>query len=905
MSRFAVSSDRVFAARPQRRRSRDSDGGLWLLLVDLGLLAILVVVPLVMGGRQAWGQLVFALLSCAIAACWSLHQLTGDRPGYRLTGAEPWLLGGVSLVLLQCWELPGRMVQKLSPHIGRLLPGWHSSLADTGTGSLMNRDWPTISLTPADTLSNLTQVIAGALLLVVVAQRIRTSRDVRRLLGAICAAAVLMAVFGLVQLLTSNGKFFWLYEHPFSHTHYFAKGAFTNKNHFASFLAMSLPLFIWWLTTSGSTGSRSSYGATRSRVTFRIGPSAMALAMGVVSVALLLSQSRGGLIAAIAGSSVTLVLMRIKGLLTGRVFGAVSCVAVLAVVSLACFGEHVERLAERSFADLTSGDIDQMDRSQARRRIWAAVGRGIAQSPILGTGLGSHREVYWTYFPHADDGKEYTHAENGYLQVALETGFLGLSLAGLTILCVLAWCRRGFARAPTGDLSGAAAAVSGALTVSIIHSLGDFVWYVPACMGMVMLLAGSAAGLARLTRPDTRPTDRSPLRWFSPTRLSWGATAMGAVLLGVWVVRTKAPEVTAERLWHEYVRLDQLMDSPDAIIDRDELRNQRLALVLSAADANPRDARLQLRAARACESLFRIRQELDPDRMPLSHIREAARVAEFTSASEMNEWLDRPGVLGEERRYLEKSAAHARRALALCPLLGSAYVQLAELVWLEGARPAIENGLLRQALRVRPYDPHVNFVVGREGWRRGETDAALRYWKVAFQRDTDYQQEIIHVLAAIFPAQQMLDEFDPDSDALIRLKDAYAQADQVEHSQRIAEVLAQRWSEQATLSPAESASALWCQVSSLQLELGNEHAAGQAAQAAVDANPNSFAARSRLGNWLFRQERYKEAREHLVWCSRRRPDDATLQQQALMATREAQRGTIQRASHVAPGPRDR
>ena len=56
-----------------------------------------------------------------------------------------------------------------------------------------------------------------------------------------------MAVFGLVQYLTANGKFFWFYTHPFSNTFIGVKGSFANKNHFAHFLALGVGPLIWWL----------------------------------------------------------------------------------------------------------------------------------------------------------------------------------------------------------------------------------------------------------------------------------------------------------------------------------------------------------------------------------------------------------------------------------------------------------------------------------------------------------------------------------------------------------------------------------------------------------------------------------------------------------------------------------
>ena len=69
-------------------------------------------------------------------------------------------------------------------------------------------------------------------------QRIRHVEDVERLLRWCALSAVIMASFGIVQLLAGNGKFFWFYEHPFTTTCDGAKGSFSNRNHFAQFLAL-------------------------------------------------------------------------------------------------------------------------------------------------------------------------------------------------------------------------------------------------------------------------------------------------------------------------------------------------------------------------------------------------------------------------------------------------------------------------------------------------------------------------------------------------------------------------------------------------------------------------------------------------------------------------------------------
>ena len=166
-------------------------------------------------------------------------------------------------------------------------------------------------LTPAATRA-VDLFLAYSLLFLITIQRIRAVDDVERLLRWIAFAAVLMAIFGLVQFFASNGKFFWFYEHPYSKTNDIVKGGFTNRNHFAHFLALGVGPLVWWIQHawrqqrkhSGCQFAQHSHEISSFRITegFRI------LAFSIVMFAVLLSLSRGGalvtLLAVIARPSV-------------------------------------------------------------------------------------------------------------------------------------------------------------------------------------------------------------------------------------------------------------------------------------------------------------------------------------------------------------------------------------------------------------------------------------------------------------------------------------------------------------------------------------------------------------------------------------------------------------------------
>ena len=129
-----------------------------------------------------------------------------------------------------------------APRTAELLPLWNHEPGPAALGA-----WSYVSFTPSETKGGLVLFLDFIFVFFVVVQRIGSLEDVERLLRWCAVAAVGMALFGIVQLLASNGKFFWVYQHPFAPTSDAAKGSFANRNHFAQFLALGIGPLLWWL----------------------------------------------------------------------------------------------------------------------------------------------------------------------------------------------------------------------------------------------------------------------------------------------------------------------------------------------------------------------------------------------------------------------------------------------------------------------------------------------------------------------------------------------------------------------------------------------------------------------------------------------------------------------------------
>ncbi len=865
---------------------------LTLKLVDLGLCLIILVAPFFMGGRQAFGQVVLCGLACFTATLWAIHQWMAPKATWKFSGAELFILAGIGLIAFQCWPISHEMLHSISPKLQKLLPLWspeHEVLLRAGT-------WNTISVTPSDTISDLMMVITCVLIFFVGVQRVRTSADVGKLLTAIALSGTAMATFGIAQFLLGNGKFFWFYENPFTDTRFVAKGAFTNANHFANFLAMTIPIQLAFLLSGQNAGTHSrktNSSLHSSKFEFRDSNGLWAISLAITGVAVLLSMSRGGIVFSLAGVLLTLFLFWRKSLLSAGITMLVMALSVASLSATLMFGDLAIKMIEQNFHELTSTDFNQLDQSNARRNIWEANIAGIKEFPLFGTGLGSHHEVYWLWFNHPQNGTEYTHAESGFLQIALETGLTGFGIVMLLWLLILSWCLRGIWRQTSPENAATVCAISAALLVNFIHSLTDFVWYAPACMVITLLLAACASKLSstHLLEHATKAPEERTL--FSFSRLSWGCCIPLTLMLSVWMADYKLAEAAAEPVWFESIRLAQEIygRTHDDIELREKLERRRIRFVLQAAKHNPRDQRIQTQAGLACLSLFEYQQREVDNQMPLTQIRDAALSA-FEDSTSMNDWLNKPGVMGESRVFLDAARHHFRQSLKLCPLQSQPYLQLAELVWLEGIPIDRDAEFVQQAVLARPYNARARFAMGHMYWLAGDEKQGIEHWQEAFRLDPLYRGQLISILSSYIPASFFLENFDADLESLRQLKIAYKSTEDQQGYRVILQQLAMMNAREAVKSKSLNVEENWLEAHTCFDALGNQRAAYEALKEALAVNPSSYKAHLTFAIWTYDHGIYKEAYEHLSWCHRRKPDIKWLETLAGRALIGTQGGVV-------------
>ena len=258
-------------------------------------------------------------------------------------------------------------------------------------------------------------LLANLIVLFLAVQAFRTLRDWRGFVWFGMGFSFLVSIFGILQHLTFNGELYWFREMRYGGIPF---GPYVNRNHFAGFVELVLPLSLVPLVLG--------------RVRRERWPVVSLFAVVPIS-ALFLSASRGGIVSfgvELAVLAFAVVLRRTKGkqLLTG----AVVLLLALLMVSWLGVGQILQRFSSLQSLETTAGK-----RASMRRDTW----RIFLDHPVAGTGLGTLQIVYPPY-ETLYDGKIVNHTHNDYLEALAETGLLGGLCCAWFVVVLLLSARR-------------------------------------------------------------------------------------------------------------------------------------------------------------------------------------------------------------------------------------------------------------------------------------------------------------------------------------------------------------------------------------------------------------------------------------------------------------------------------
>ncbi len=318
------------------------------------------------------------------------------------------------------------------------------------------------------------QLMLSVLILVfLAAQAFRTLADCRSFAWFVMIFAFLVAGFGILQHLTFNGKLYWFRELKYGGIPF---GPYANRNHFAGFVELVLPMSLVPLLLGR---------VRRERL-------AIVCMLAIIPLsALLLSASRGGIIS-LAAELAFLTLVMILRRTAGPHLVAGGVVLLLAFLTVAWLG--VNQILSR-FSSLQTLEVTQDKRASMRHGTW----RIFLDHPLIGTGLGTLQQVYPPY-ETLYDGKIVNHTHNDYLEALATTGILG-AVTCAWFIATLFTSALGFLKlgdnsfANTFRLSG----WTGCWGL-LVHSLVDFNLHIPA--NLLLFLLMSMMATADIQEPE-------------------------------------------------------------------------------------------------------------------------------------------------------------------------------------------------------------------------------------------------------------------------------------------------------------------------------------------------------------------------------------------------------------------
>ena len=279
-----------------------------------------------------------------------------------------------------------------------------------------------------------------------------TERRMRVLVYTILGVAVVSAVFGIVRQATQHETGFLL---PLLRQNQ-GYAQFINKNHFAYLMEMGLGLGI---------GVALAGAVKRERLLIY---GALVLP---IWIALVLSNSRGGILAMLVQIVSAVLLLSSRGLNALKV---VLLVALVAGVLFGTFWVGGDRLAsnfENASRELNPGDLD-MRAGVSRNEIWRSTLKMFAAHPITGVGLGG----YWvaiTAYHDASGLMTPQEAHNDYLELLASGGVIGFAIGVWFFVMVVRAVRANLLRDMGYMRALRLGAVLGIIGVAA-HSLIDF-----------------------------------------------------------------------------------------------------------------------------------------------------------------------------------------------------------------------------------------------------------------------------------------------------------------------------------------------------------------------------------------------------------------------------------------------
>lgn len=319
-----------------------------------------------------------------------------------------------------------------------------------------------ISREPFATESTVLHLVALLIFFAAMLAFIDNAKRLRKIVLLITVFGFLYAFYSILQAVLSPTRIYGIYEPRFATPF----GSFVNRHNFAAFMEMSIAVPLGLIFVGAIPRDKRLLYVT---------------AIGLMGISLIMSGSRGGLVALLAEIFFLIILTtKTKGYgqVALKIGLSVALLAGIVAGSVLIGGESsLTRIAETAASD---------DITTNRTHIWNVTLSVIKNNPLFGAGLGAFPQAY-TEFDTLNGMERVEQAHNDYLQILADAGIVGLIIGaffafrlfrqGLRNVGVKNIYRRGVA---VGALAGCFAI--------FVHSIFDFVLHTTAISLMFLTL---------------------------------------------------------------------------------------------------------------------------------------------------------------------------------------------------------------------------------------------------------------------------------------------------------------------------------------------------------------------------------------------------------------------------------
>lgn len=428
--------------------------------IAVGLLVAVVVTALAHGAVEAWSLALFELLVTLLVLVWAFK----------------WIADGRLKVKVPALALP----------IAMLL-----AIAIAQSVSLGGPDSPVRSLSmDVEATRAATTVLFFLAVSFLIAANFFDSRErLRTLVTFLVVYGLVLAVFSLIQHLTWDGRFYWFRETK----QYSVFGPFVNRNHYAGYMAMLIPVPVGLIFNRG----------VRKEAWLLFG-----FAAAIMGLTVVVSLSRGGMVSVLAGLIFVATMSGRRGLVRGESgerrsrgaavrsrlkvrMAAVAALALAIAVGVVWIGaEGVINRAAQTIDSQTPTKTNFFGRNW----VWRDTLTMFSSNPLLGVGLGAYETVYPMY-TRSNGYMVVQYAHNDYLQLLSDTGILG-GVVGVWFLVLLFRAITRGTRSADPLMSGLALGCGGGIFSILVHSLFDFNLQIPSNCLLFLLLTAVVSNIA-------------------------------------------------------------------------------------------------------------------------------------------------------------------------------------------------------------------------------------------------------------------------------------------------------------------------------------------------------------------------------------------------------------------------